>query len=151
MVGELMLPALIGDLAAQWPALATQVTTAWGGLLVERIARRELDAALAQRAQELLAELGATNVSLVRGPLTAGYPQKAPYDVILLDGAVHEIPDSIAGQLSLGGRLVAVLQADGPGRAILATRTEAGLSQRVVFDCSVPSLPGFAKTPSFVF
>ncbi|MGH6882236.1 MAG: protein-L-isoaspartate O-methyltransferase family protein, partial [Hypericibacter sp.] len=111
----------------------------------------ESDAALAQRAQELLAELGATNVSLVRGPLTAGHPAKAPYDVILIDGAVQEIPDPIAAQLSVGGRLVAVLQADGPGRAILATRTEAGLSQRVVFDCSVPPLPGFAKAPSFVF
>ncbi|MGH6939374.1 protein-L-isoaspartate O-methyltransferase family protein [Hypericibacter sp.] len=111
----------------------------------------ESDAALAQRAQELLAELGATNVSLVRGPLTAGHPAKAPYDVILIDGAVQEIPDPIAAQLSVGGRLVAVLQADGPGRAILATRAEAGLSQRVVFDCSVPPLPGFAKAPSFVF
>lgn len=119
--------------------------------LANSVVAVESDAALAPKAQELLAELGATNVSLARSPLTAGYPQKAPYDVILLDGAVHEIPETIAGQLSLGGRLVAVLQADGPGRAILATRTEAGLSQRVVFDCSVPSLPGFAKAPSFVF
>jgi protein-L-isoaspartate(D-aspartate) O-methyltransferase len=111
----------------------------------------ESDAALAQKAQELLVDFGASNVNLARAPLTAGYPAKAPYDVILFDGAVQQIPDSIVGQLAVGGRLVAVLQADGPGRAILATRTEAGLSQRVVFDCSVPSLPGFAKAPSFVF
>ena len=111
----------------------------------------ESDPALAQKAQELLAELDATNVTLVRGPLTAGHPAQAPYDVILFDGAIEEIPDPIARQLALGGRLVAVLQSDGPGRAILATRTEAGLAQRVVFDCSVPRLPGFTKAASFVF
>lgn len=111
----------------------------------------ESDAALAQKAQELLAELDATNVSLVRGPLNAGHPGQAPYDVILFDGSIEEIPDAIARQLGVGGRLVTVLQADGPGRAVLATRTEAGLAHRVVFDCSVPRLPGFAKAPSFVF
>jgi len=53
-LGELMLPALIAELAAQWPALATQVTTAWGGMLVERVARRELDAALVFLAREMV-------------------------------------------------------------------------------------------------
>jgi protein-L-isoaspartate(D-aspartate) O-methyltransferase len=119
--------------------------------LANAVVAVESDAALAQKAQELLAELGATNVGLVRGSLTAGHPTQAPYDVILFDGSIEEIPEPIARQLAIGGRLVAVLQADGPGRAVLATRTEAGLSQRVVFDCSVPPLPGFAKAASFVF
>ncbi|EGD04620.1 LysR family transcriptional regulator, partial [Burkholderia sp. TJI49] len=52
-LGELMLPGLIAQLATQWPALATQVTTAWGGMLVERVARRELDAALVFLAREM--------------------------------------------------------------------------------------------------
>ena len=111
----------------------------------------ESDSALAQKAQELLAELDATNVSLVRGALAVGHPVQAPYDVILFDGAIEEVPEAIARQLAIGGRLAAVLQSDGPGRAILATRTEAGLARRVVFDCSVPRLPGFAKAESFVF
>jgi protein-L-isoaspartate(D-aspartate) O-methyltransferase len=111
----------------------------------------ESDPVLAQKAQELLAELDATNVSLIRAPLAAGHPAQAPYDAILFDGAVEEVPDMIARQLAIGGRLAAVLQSDGPGRAILATRTEAGVAQRVVFDCSVPRLPGFAKAASFVF
>ncbi|MCO8589018.1 LysR family transcriptional regulator [Burkholderia multivorans] len=53
-LGERMLPELIARLASRWPALATQVTTAWGGLLVERIARRELDAALVFLAREMV-------------------------------------------------------------------------------------------------
>ncbi|MBU9124478.1 LysR family transcriptional regulator [Burkholderia multivorans] len=53
-LGERMLPDLIARLASRWPALATQVTTAWGGVLVERIARRELDAALVFLASEMV-------------------------------------------------------------------------------------------------
>ena len=53
-LGELMLPGLIARIAGQWPALATQVTTAWGGMLVERVARRELDAALVFLAREMV-------------------------------------------------------------------------------------------------
>ncbi|MBU9605096.1 LysR family transcriptional regulator [Burkholderia multivorans] len=53
-LGERMLPELIARLASRWPALATQVTTAWGGVLVERIARRELDAALVFLAREMV-------------------------------------------------------------------------------------------------
>lgn len=119
--------------------------------LANSVVAVESDATLAQKAQELLAQLDATNVSLVHGPLDAGYPAKSAYDVILLDGAVEEIPETISQQLAVGGRLVTVLQSQGPGRAILATRTEAGLSHRVVFDCAVRLLPGFAKAPSFVF
>jgi len=53
-LGERMLPELIARLASRWPALATQVTTAWGGVLVERIARRELDAGLVFLAREMV-------------------------------------------------------------------------------------------------
>lgn len=53
-LGELMLPGLIAQLGEHWPALAPLVTTAWGGALVERVARRELDAALVFLARELV-------------------------------------------------------------------------------------------------
>ncbi|MBU9627739.1 LysR family transcriptional regulator [Burkholderia multivorans] len=53
-LGERMLPDLIARLASRWPALATQVTTARGGVLVERIARRELDAALVFLARAMV-------------------------------------------------------------------------------------------------
>ena len=53
-LGELMLPGLIAQLGEHWPALAPLVTTAWGGALVERVARRELDAALVFLAREMV-------------------------------------------------------------------------------------------------
>ena len=57
---------------------------------------------------ETLAQIGAHNVSVVSGPLAAGWPEGAPYDVILLEGASEVVPDSLLAQLKDGGRLVAV-------------------------------------------
>ncbi|MGU7768993.1 LysR family transcriptional regulator [Burkholderia sp. MR1-5-21] len=53
-LGELLVLDLVGMLGAQWPALTPQVSTAWGGTLVERVERRELDAALVFLARELV-------------------------------------------------------------------------------------------------
>lgn len=121
------------------------------GRIANGVVAVESDPALAQKAQDLLAELEATNVSLVRGPLEIGHPSQAPYDVILFDGAVEQIPDAISRQLAIGGRLVAVVETEGVGRAMLITRTETGLSHRVAFDAATPLLPSFARAPSFVF
>ncbi|CAN0626487.1 Transcriptional regulator, LysR family [Burkholderia multivorans] len=53
-IGELMLLDLLAMLGEQWPALTPQIVTAWGGTLVERVARRELDAALVFLAREMV-------------------------------------------------------------------------------------------------
>ena len=76
----------------------------------------------------------------------------APYDVIVIEGAVSFIPDKIAAQLAEGGRLVTVVKS-GPrmGCAFLMNRVQGVLSRRPLFDAATPVLPGFAPAPSFVF
>ncbi len=95
-------------------------------------------------------------VKIVHGPLAAGLTDGAPWDVILLEGAVSEIPAALAGQVAPGGRLVTVLGADGVGgRAVLAepagTPDAPRLRAREAFDCSTPLLPGLRPAPAFVF
>jgi len=85
------------------------------------------------------------------GPLVEGCPKQAPYQVILLDGAVEFVPPAILEQLAEGGRLVTVVQEDGVGRATLMQRTRGVTSGRVLFDASIARLPGFARAPGFVF
>ena len=58
----------------------------------------ESDALFAATAKEALAALGITNVAIVEGPLTAGAPRQAPYDVIVFDGSIDEIPAGIIDQ-----------------------------------------------------
>jgi protein-L-isoaspartate(D-aspartate) O-methyltransferase len=113
----------------------------------------EQDPALLAMARPVLAEL-APGVKLMEGPVAEGWKAGAPYDVILVEGAVPEIPASLPGQLrGEGGRLLAVLkQGSRIGQAVLATRMGGGrLNPAPVFDCATPVLPMLQREAGFVF
>jgi protein-L-isoaspartate(D-aspartate) O-methyltransferase len=87
----------------------------------------------------------------VVGPHKDGAPSQAPFDVIFVNGAVEEIPSAWVRQLKEGGRLVAIVN-DGPlGKAHFCVRKGEALTRRVAFDATVPVLPGFERSRSFVF
>lgn len=109
------------------------------------------DAALARGAGETLAQIGAKNLSVVSGALAAGWAERAPYDVIVLEGAAEVVPDSLLSQLKDGGRLVAVVGFGPMGKATLYRRTGGHATAQPVFDAAAPPLPGFIKPAAFVF
>ena len=112
----------------------------------------ECDASLAESANEVLSEQGIDNAVVIQDPLGDGYPKQAPYNVIVLEGAVAEVPKQIQDQLADGGRLVAVIRkGEGMGRAILMLRNGEVISSRVLFDAATPYLPGFEIKEQFVF
>lgn len=119
--------------------------------LASTVVAVESDHELATRAQQILNELSVDNVVFAEGRLTDGNPRQAPYDVILLDGGVEEVPESIKRQLAEGGRLVTVMRQGRVGRAVLMINRGGVVSSRVLFDAAVPVLPGFAREPGFVF
>ena len=114
--------------AAGERALVVAAGTGYGAALLAacgaRVTALEEAASLQAVARTVLAEL-APSVSLVAGPLAAGWPPGAPYDVILIEGAVREIPPAIGEQLhQQTGRLVTVLTgAAGVCQAVLAEAT----------------------------
>ena len=112
----------------------------------------ESDKDLAAAAAEAHTQLGIDNVVMVEGPLNEGYDKQAPYNVIVINGAVNEIPEAATDQLADGGRLVTVLREEGkPGQAVLVERHGANVSHRVLFDAATPVLPEFERAPGFVF
>ncbi len=117
-----------------------------------RVTALEDDATLLALARSALAEF-APGVSLVAGPLAAGWPAGASYDVILIEGAVRDIPPAIGEQLRKdAGRLVTVCMGSGTGgQAVLAEATVAGLRIQPMFDCATPPIPSLASSPGFVF
>jgi protein-L-isoaspartate(D-aspartate) O-methyltransferase len=120
--------------------------------LAATVVALEDDAALAAAANRNLAELEIDNAVVVEGRLAEGYPKQAPYNVILLGGAVAEIPAAITDQLAEGGRLVTVVSAGpGLGRATLMRRDAGVVASRVLYDAVLPMLPGFEAEPGFVF
>lgn len=93
-----------------------------------------------------LKELGVTTVTA-----DLKTPSGAQYDVIIVEGAVAELPASWLKALKVGGRLAVVLRAGAMGRARVYIRLEHGFSEREVFDSAPSILPGFAPAPSFQF
>jgi protein-L-isoaspartate(D-aspartate) O-methyltransferase len=112
----------------------------------------ESDADLADKARANLAGLGLTNVSVVTGPLTAGWAASAPYNVILIDGVVADLPDAILDQLSERGRLVTIRSQEGrAGSGMLYRKLSGAVSGRALFDAAGPFLQGFSPVPAFAF
>ena len=112
----------------------------------------ESDAGLARQAEASLRALGLGNASVVTGPLAAGEPRHAPYDAIIVTGAVQHVPAALLDQLADEGRLVAIVALPGePGRATVFTKVAGALSRRVIFDAGSHPLPGFALEQGFAF
>jgi protein-L-isoaspartate(D-aspartate) O-methyltransferase len=111
----------------------------------------ENDAGLTAVAKEAIAELGVGNVTFKMGPLEAGAPENAPYDVIFINGRIAQLPESLTAQLADGGRLVAVIGGDMAAKAKLVRRIGAHFDERSAFDAGAPLLPGFEPKKSFAF
>ncbi len=111
----------------------------------------EEDATLVAHAAELVPALAAHNVIVETGPLAAGAPASGPYDVILVEGAVEAVPETLLAQLKDGGRLVAIVMEGPLGQARVFTRAGDAVSSRRAFDATAPVLPGFDVARTFAF
>jgi protein-L-isoaspartate(D-aspartate) O-methyltransferase len=106
---------------------------------------------LAAEGARICAEL-APAVRFETGPLSAGWEAGAPYDLIVIDGAVRLLPDALGRQLAASGRLVTVLCPEGDvGRAVLAEASTHGLRARTQFDATTPLIPELSPEPGFTF
>jgi len=110
------------------------------------VTAQEADPRVMAVIEPYLKELGA---KCATGDLKT--PTGSGYDIIIVEGAVAEVPATWLKALKIGGRLAVVLK-DGPvGRARLYLRLESSISERDVFDSSPATLPGFERAPSFEF
>lgn len=105
----------------------------------------ETDAGLAAAARE-------AGVDVDSGPLAAGWPAGAPYDVLLVDGAVAALPPALLAQLRDGGRVGAIVVGDdGVGRAMVGSVVGGHFGGVARFEAAAPILPGFERPRAFVF
>ena len=109
----------------------------------------EEDEALAAVARGALA--GDSRIELVVGPLTAGWTEGGPYDLLVIDGAVEQVPDSIVAQLKPGGRAVSGVADRGITRLASGSRTEGGFGMMDFTDIECAVLPGFVRLRTFQF
>ncbi|GHB02505.1 protein-L-isoaspartate O-methyltransferase [Algimonas arctica] len=119
--------------------------------LAETVVGLETDDETVDRATALLTDLDVVNAAVVKGDLKRGAPEHGPFNVIIVGGAVPEVPQAWFGQLANGGRLAVIIK-DGPvGRATIFTKSGNAIGDRVVFDAHAPFLSGFEPAHSFIF
>lgn len=128
---------------------ATGYTAAVVSLLAESVVAVESDAELAAFARNALSRY--STVTLVEGPLGAGAADAGPYDVLLIDGAVGQIPESLIAQLKPDGRIATGLVDRGVTRLAVGSRSMGGFGLQDFADVECTVLPGFEKPAAFVF
>jgi protein-L-isoaspartate(D-aspartate) O-methyltransferase len=137
----------------------TLVVAAGGGYstalvagLAADVVALDSDASFIAQARASLDGSGLKRVRLVLGPLAAGAPGEAPFDVILIDGGVAANLDPLLAQLRDGGRLVAIQRlADGTGKAVRYDKADCATGYRILFDAPAPVLDGFEPAERFTF
>jgi len=90
-------------------------------------------------------------IAWTSGPLAAGAPGQAPFDRIIVEGAIEALPAALADQLAEGGRLVAALRDGAVSRLVQGVKTGGTLALRPFADMDVAPLPGFARPAGFRF
>jgi len=75
--------------------------------LVRHLTTIERISHVASLARANLQALDITNVTVIEGDGTLGYPENAPYDGIIITAATPEVPKPLIDQLAEGGSLVA--------------------------------------------
>jgi protein-L-isoaspartate(D-aspartate) O-methyltransferase len=155
---EPMVLARLLEAAAVGPAdiaLDVGCATGYSAAVLSRLANTvvavEEDRDLLVQATANFAALSIDNIALLEASLAQGSPKQAPYNVILIDGAVDEVPKLLLDQLAEGGRLVTVLGRGSPRRATLIEKIGGTIAHRPLFEAAVAPLPGFQTHPGFVF
>ena len=112
----------------------------------------ELNPELVAFAKRNLQMAGVTNAEVRQGDGAQGAPSHGPFDVIVLGGSVADVPHELLAQLSIGGRLAAVVGDEPVMRATLITRTSPSDFRTVQpWDCDAPRLQNFAEKSRFSF
>ena len=147
-------PAAVGLLLAEMlpvpgeRALVVGCGTGYSAAVLEaagvKVTGLESSAALSARAR-------AAGIETVEGPLEEGWKKGAPFDLILIDGAIEHIPEAIVAQLTAEGRLGTVLLDRGVCRIAVGRRAGDGFGIQTLADAGAAPLPGFAKPRTFVF
>lgn len=117
--------------------------------IVAQVDAVEEDPDLLAIAREALRD--SDRITLIDAPLTVGNAAGAPYDVLVIDGAIEAVPDALVGQVASGGRVVSGLLERGVTRLARGHKTSGGFGLMPFADCDCAILPGFAQPSGFRF
>jgi Protein-L-isoaspartate carboxylmethyltransferase len=148
-------PAVTGLLLTALAALPGEralVVGAGTGYAAALLAEMGIRATALETSATLVAAAKKLRVTVAEGPLADGHARSAPYDFILIDGAVGIIPDALIDQLKDGGRLAgAIIEEGGITRLFVGRKAGGGFGFHSIADSTTPALPGFERPRDFTF
>ena len=150
----MMPPAALGRLLSELAprtgerALVVGSGTGYSAALLKAIG---LDVVALESDEQLASSARDAGIETVTGDLRAGWKKGAPFDVILLDGAVEEIPATLVKQLTAEGRLAGAIVDRGVTRLVVGRAAGGSFGLRSLADADVDILPGFERPRAFTF
>ena len=127
------------------------VVGAGTGYAAAVVAQMGIDVIALESSGELAAVGRRAGITVVEGALEAGHDKGAPYDFVLIDGAVAFVPDAIVEQLADGGRIGFARVDRGITRLMFGRKAAGSLGFHSLADVGVPALPGFTRPRAFTF
>ncbi len=119
--------------------------------MAEAVVAVESDTQMAAEATATLTEQSVDNAYVTTGSLTDGNKKNGPYDVIILQGSVDQIPETLIDQLKDGGRICAIFRDKNYGECRIGYKSHNKLSWRSFFNASAPMINGFETKAEFKF
>lgn len=119
------------------------------GRMAQAVVAIEENDGFSTDAEALLVEEGALNVISKQGLLAEGDAKSAPFDVIVIEGAVAQIPDNLINQLAEGGRIACIFDKAGLGDLCIGYKIDGAITWRFICNAGAPVLSGFQKHDAF--
>ena len=117
--------------------------------LGEAVVAVEDDQTRFAEASEALGDFGADNVIPHLGDLAEGAAEHGPYDVILIQGAVEHVPDTVLAQLKDGGKIACLFAEGALGTVKIGYKLDERMDWRASFNAGAPTLDGFQRHRAF--
>lgn len=129
------------------PALG--YSTAVAARMAQLVVAVEEDEGLAAEAQTILMEADADNAIVHTGPLEQGATEHGPYDVIMIQGGVEQVPDALIAQLKDHGRIACLFVEGRLGTVRIGHKTSGRVTWRHAFNANAPILKEFSAECAF--
>ena len=127
------------------------VVGAGTGYAAAVLAQMGIEVVSLESSSELAGVARQSGLTVVEGKLEEGHEAGAPYDFILIDGAVAFVPDALVEQLVDGGRIGFAKVDRGITRLMFGRKAADSLGVHSLADVGVPALPGFTRPRAFTF
>jgi protein-L-isoaspartate(D-aspartate) O-methyltransferase len=150
----MMPPAALGRLLSELaprPGERALVVGSGSGYSAALLRAIGLEVVALESDASLVAAANEAGIETIAGDLAKGWAKAEPFDLILLDGAVEEIPATLIKQLQEGGRLAAAMVDNGVSRLVIGRASGGALGLRSIADAEVERLPGFERPQAFTF